>query len=73
MPAVMVRVAHGDDFGEAMKKIRVWLDHHKIDPSSFRTTVDGRGYLLSIDFRSEKLAEIFRKQFGPGESSKTRL
>ena len=60
---VRVRVPHSEDLGETMKKIRIWLDHQKIQPMSFRTTGDARGYLLTIDFRTEETAEYFRQQF----------
>jgi hypothetical protein len=60
---VRVRVPHVEDVGETMKKIRIWLDHRKIQPVSFRTTGDARGYLLTIDFRTEETAEYFRQQF----------
>ena len=62
---VRVRVPHAADLGETMKKIRIWLDHRKIQPASFRTTADSRGYLLTIDFRTEETAEYFRQQFQP--------
>jgi hypothetical protein len=60
---VRVRVSQSQNLGETMKNIRVWLDHHKIHPASFRTTADATGYLLSIDFRSKETAEQFRRQF----------
>ncbi len=63
LQTVRVRVSHAGDLGETMKKIRIWLDHRKIQPVSFRTTGDARGYLLTIDFRTEEIAEYFREQF----------
>jgi hypothetical protein len=63
LQTVRVRVPQGEDVGETMKRIRIWLDHRKIQPVSFRTTGDARGYLLTIDFRTEETAEYFRQQF----------
>jgi hypothetical protein len=60
---VRVRVPHAEDVGETMRKIRIWLDHQKIQPASFRTTADSRGYLLTLEFRTEETAERFRQQF----------
>jgi hypothetical protein len=61
--SVRVRVSHSGDLGDTMKEIRAWLDRHKIQPASFRTTADPRGYLLTIDFHGEESAERFRQQF----------
>lgn len=59
---VRVRVSCAD-LGGTMKKIRTWLDHHKVQPACFRTTADPRGYLLTLEFRTEEIAERFRQQF----------
>jgi hypothetical protein len=63
LQAVRVRVSRVGVLGETMQKIRIWLDHQKIQPTSFRTTADPRGYLLTLEFGSEEQAERFRQQF----------
>jgi hypothetical protein len=62
LQTVRVRVSCAD-LGGTMKKIRTWLDHHKVQPTSFRTTANPRGYLLTLEFRTEENAERFRLQF----------
>jgi hypothetical protein len=62
---IRIRVSHGSPLGDVMKDIRVWLDSQKIQPSSFKTTIDGIGYLLMLSFRDEQVAERFRQKFAP--------
>jgi hypothetical protein len=60
---VSVRVAHVADLDETIKKIRFWLELHKIQPARFRTTGDARGYCLSLDFNTAETAQRFRENF----------
>jgi hypothetical protein len=51
-------------FGAAMNDIRAWLDHHKIEPTSFKPVakaVTGVGF--EIGFNSEDEAHLFQREF----------
>jgi hypothetical protein len=50
-------------FGAAMNEIRAWLDHRKIEPTSFAKADTGVGF--EIGFRSEDDAELFQREFQP--------
>jgi len=58
-----VRVSEGDQLGETMKRLRIWLDSERIQPSEFTTAVDSGGYMLTFAFRNLQDAERFRAQF----------
>ena len=51
--------------GATMKRLRIWLDSERIEPSDFKTAVDAAGYTFTIGFRRPQDAERFRAQFGP--------
>jgi hypothetical protein len=61
--AAVVRVPHGDPLGDAMKRIRIWLDGEKIQTTTFYTMADARGFTLKIGFLSALDADRFRRQF----------
>jgi hypothetical protein len=60
---VRVRVFPGDDLGDAMSKLRRWLDGEKIQLSTFRTGIDARGYTFDVGFRTVDDLKRFRAQF----------
>ena len=47
-------------FGDTMNDIRAWLDHHKMQPASFKAA-NGR---YEIAFNSEVEARHFEREFG---------
>ena len=59
---VRVRVSSGQPLADAMNRLRIWLDHQKIQPAEFKTITDAKGYALDIAFRSVTDAERFRRQ-----------
>jgi len=63
LQTVRLRVAQVADLSSTIGEIRTWLDHRKIQSRSFRTKAGLQGYLLTIDFRGEDTAELFRQQF----------
>lgn len=65
---VRVRVFHGDSLGDAMSRMRHWLDGEKIELATFRTRMDARGYTFDVGFRSSDDLERFRAQFPSGSS-----
>jgi hypothetical protein len=60
----VVRLSQGDQLGETMKRLRIWLDSERIEPSEFKTAVDAAGYTFTIGFRRPQDAKRFRAQFG---------
>jgi len=60
----VVRLSRGDELGATMKRLRIWLDSERIEPSDFKTAADAAGYTFTIEFRSPKDAKRFRTQFG---------
>jgi hypothetical protein len=44
-------------FGEAMNVVRMWLDHRKVQPASFKLASTRKGF--EIGFRSEADATAF--------------
>ena len=61
--SVMVRVFPGDPLGDAMNRIRTWLDSQKIQTASFTTASDAGGYAFTIGFKSIAEASRFRLEF----------
>ena len=49
---------------EAMAELRSWLDGEKIKPSSCTTSVDAKGFAMTIGFVSIEDADRFRQRFG---------
>jgi hypothetical protein len=47
-----------------MKRLRIWLDSERIEPSDFKTAADGAGHSFTIGFRRPQDAKRFRAQFG---------
>jgi hypothetical protein len=48
----VVRLSQGDELGATMKRLRIWLDSERIEPSDFKTAVDAAGYTFTIGFRA---------------------
>lgn len=59
----IVRLSEGDELGAIMSRLRTWLDGQKIQPATFKTFVDAKGYLLENGFRTTDEAGRFRAQF----------
>jgi len=60
---VRVRVSPGEPLGDAMSKLRSWLDSQKIQLAEFKTIPDAKGYVFDVAFRSINDAARFRNQF----------
>jgi hypothetical protein len=60
---VCVRLSKDCSLGETMSTIREWMDGQNIGPSTFRSSVDARGYALTISFQTLGQAERFREYF----------
>jgi hypothetical protein len=55
----VVCLSQGDQLGDAMKRLRIWLDSKRIDPGEFTTAADAESYTLTFAFRSLEDAEHF--------------
>jgi hypothetical protein len=60
---VIVRVSPGDPLGDAMNRIRTWLDREKVQTATFTTASDAKGYTFTIGFKNIGDAGHFRQQF----------
>jgi hypothetical protein len=54
----------GDTFGDFMSRIRVWLDHRRIDVVGFDPVPGTRGITFDVYFRSEDNVVLFQQKFG---------
>ena len=49
---------------ESMKKMRQWLDGHKIEPALFRYSTDPPAVVFRVEFAGEEQAIAFAEAFG---------
>jgi hypothetical protein len=47
-----------------MNAMREWLDHRRVEPSTFRYTFTATGILFQVDFSAEADAAAFAREFG---------
>jgi hypothetical protein len=47
-----------------MDAMREWLDHRRIEPSTFRYTFESRGLVFQVDFKLASEAVAFANEFG---------
>lgn len=59
---VEVRRVEGDLIGE-MNRMRAWLDHRRLQPSSFRLLRVGEARIVRVRFRTEDDAAAFALEF----------
>jgi hypothetical protein len=59
---VEVRRVEGDFIGE-MNRMRAWLDHHRLQPSSFRLLRSGDARIVRVRFQTADDAEAFASEF----------
>ena len=67
-PPFVVRIEKSPEssFGAIMNDIRAWLDHRKIEPTSFKPVAKAdRGVGFEIGFNTEDEAELFERNFSP--------
>jgi outer membrane lipoprotein-sorting protein len=60
---VVVHVSEPTSLGNAMNKIRSWLDEERIEPARFTTATDATGHTFTIGFKSIEDANRFHHQF----------
>jgi hypothetical protein len=59
-----VRIAANDDFGSALKDMRVWLDERRFEPSTFTYHELNLGMTIEVSFKVSEEAEAFARRFG---------
>jgi len=62
MYAVDIHVQPGD-LSRQMSAMRIWLDEHRFEPSTFSCRDTDDGTLVSIEFKIPREAEAFAAQF----------
>ena len=61
---IPVRERDEDALTARMTAMREWLDHRRVEPSSFRYTFMEPGILFRVDFSAEAAAVAFAREFG---------
>lgn len=63
MSAVAVRLSPSD-LSREMGAMRIWLDQHRFEASSFSCRDDDDGVLVSLEFTNALQAHAFAERFG---------
>jgi hypothetical protein len=63
MSAVEIRL-DPSDLSKEMIAMRVWLDQHRFESSSFSCRDGDNGVLVSVQFRVARQAQAFAERFG---------
>ena len=63
MQIVEVRIAEEEDFGGRLTEMRLWLDGHRYEPSTFTYFYLDPGMMLRVAFSVDEEAEAFATQF----------
>jgi hypothetical protein len=64
MHTAEVRIAADDDFGARLKDMRLWLDEHRFEPSTFTYFYLNPGMNIQVSFKIGDEAQAFAQQFG---------
>jgi hypothetical protein len=64
MHTAEVWVATDDDFGSQLKYMRLWLDEHRFEPSTFAYFFLNTGMSVQVSFKIGDEAEAFAQRFG---------
>jgi len=59
-----VRITDEDDFGGLLKNMRLWLDTHRFEPSSFTYFSLNPGMMIRVLFDVDDEANAFAHEFG---------
>jgi hypothetical protein len=63
MSAVEIRIDQSD-LSRAMSAMRIWLDDHRFETSSFTCYDSDCGVLIALEFKAIDQAEAFARRFG---------
>lgn len=59
-----VRIAEEEDFGGRLTDMRLWLDEHRFEPSTFIYFYLDPGMMIRVSFSVADEAEAFAEEFG---------
>jgi hypothetical protein len=59
-----VRIAEEEDFGGRLTDMRLWLDEHRFEPSTFIYFYLDPGMMIRVSFSIADEAEAFAREFG---------
>ena len=59
-----VRILDGNDLVERLTDMRVWLDEHRYEPSTFTYFFLHPGMKIRVSFKVDGEAEAFAQKFG---------
>jgi hypothetical protein len=62
MYLVDIRMQPGD-LSQQMSAMRIWLDDHRFEPSTFSCRDTDRGMLVSVEFKISREAAAFAERF----------
>ena len=62
MYLVDIRMQPGD-LSQQMSAMRIWLDDHRFEPSTFSCRDTDRGKLVSVEFKMSREAAAFAERF----------
>ena len=60
---VEIRIPDKDVVPEHITTMRLWLDHHRFEPDTFRCKKLGVGTVCRVEFKVEAEADAFAKAF----------
>lgn len=64
MRTAEVRITGDDDLGGRLTDMRVWIDRHRFEPSSFTYFFLDPGMKIRVLFKIDDEAEAFAQEFG---------
>jgi len=70
MRAIIVRVSAVDLAGQ-MTAMRLWLDDHRYEPSTFTYSEDGQDMVIRVVFEIDDEAAAFSMRFSGGDAEMT--
>jgi len=60
---VEIHIADKDVVPEQITTMRLWIDHHRFEPDTFRCKKVGVGMVCRVEFKMEAEADDFAKAF----------
>jgi len=62
--AVEIRIAEEITFSDRVEAMRQWLDHQRIEPTTFRGKFDRQPIIIRVEFAVHADAVAFAEAFG---------
>jgi hypothetical protein len=71
---IYIRESNEQAVTARMNTMREWLDHRRVEPSTFRYIFEPSGFVFQVDFKVKEEAASFAKEFGgcvmPGSTAR---